>query len=126
MIGMGFALVSLRQLFLLFVALMVFVSVAARPPGTMLSVVGETLTMELCIGAQVETVAVNLDPRDDRQVDISCDAFTTPVAMLPALSGPVDTFVRTVSVIKHPLQPMRAHASPAWPPYISRAPPLLS
>lgn len=115
-----------RQIFHVLIAVMLFVSAAVRPPGTMLTVVGDTLTMELCIGAQVETISVNLDPSEDRKVDISCDVFTTPIATLPALSGNAGVFVAASTVSKHVPRSARVSTSRTWPPYTSRAPPLLS
>lgn len=115
-----------RQLFSLFIALTLFVSVAARPPGTMLTLVGDTLTIELCAGDRVESIAVNLDTSDDRQIDISCDASTAPLATLPALSGSFGIAPASSTVLAHFPQTDNPNVTATWRPYTSRAPPLLS
>ncbi|MFK7761655.1 MAG: hypothetical protein AB8B62_00205 [Roseobacter sp.] len=115
-----------RYILCILLALTVLVSVVTRPPGAMLTLQGETLTYTLCTSGADQTVTINLDESDDRDIDLSCDAFTVQDATVPAMSNafgiaPIEWTIRSLKTIAD-----HRRAALACYPYTSRAPPLLS
>lgn len=115
----------LHHIFGVLFCLTLVVSAVIRPPGTMLVMQGDTLTYTLCTGADTQTISVNLDETDDREIDLSCDFFAAQIAALPLTAPAVNA-----QVMAYADAPLVTRGSPsitafAWPPYASRAPPVV-
>lgn len=115
-----------RYILCTLLALTLLVSVLTRPPGAMLTLQGETLTYTLCTGGAVETVTIDLDESDDRDIDLTCDAFTVQHATVPAMSNAFATALLEWTIRSPKIGADHRRAALVWPPYTSRAPPSLS
>ncbi|MEP2642256.1 hypothetical protein [Roseobacter sp.] len=116
----------LRYIICAVLALTVLVSVITRPPGAMLTLQGDTLTYTLCTGTTTTTLTVDLDDSDNRDIDLSCDAFTVQHAMLPTTLGGFGAASVQWVALSQIIPDDHPHTTPIWSPYTSRAPPLLS
>jgi len=110
----------------LMLALTVLVSIFIRPPGTMLAFDGDTITYALCTSGETEAVTVALGGENTPDIDLGCDFFAAQIADLPILAP--DAAFSQIDPAQLPPVPVLRIAGPlaAWPPYTSRAPPVVS
>ena len=110
----------------LILALTVLVSVILRPPGTMLTLDGDTITYELCTAEGYVNLTVAVDGEAGETLDLGCDFFAAQIAALPYALPDVVPVAFAVTRFSAPVT-SQTNAGPAdWRHYTPRAPPHVS
>ncbi len=115
-----------RNVLRLLLALTILVSGILRPPGTMLVLDGDTITYEICNGAEIETVTITLDGDPQDAMDLGCDFFATQIAALPIPAPEISLTGVELTSLPHPVAHHFLVATMEWRAYTPRAPPFVS
>jgi hypothetical protein len=117
--------VSQRGVISLILALAILVSAVLRPPGTMVTIGGGVIRVELCTVDNPEMMILIPDG-SGHSVDLGCDFFSGHVAMEAAVAPePVPVALRLVTELAR-LERQHTEPLPWWQPYGPRDPPLAS